>query len=1004
MRIAATVPRDGAPVAQLPLVGRQEDLAMLRGALHDAREGRGRALILAGEGGVGKTRLAQAICEDARAAGATIAVGRAYPVETGCPYAVFADALVPSIGALDVATLTVLTHGSLGDLATVLPGLPLPKGSRSGIGGEGSDAKTKVLWHFVQFLSRYAARQPLVLVLENVHCADPSSLELLHFLARQIASSAILLIVTYNVPDSVANPILRNVERSLLSLGAVTRRVIRPLTAADLSELLRDALGWDHDTCVRKAGQLHERTLGNPFFVDETLKALHARGRLRQIDGRWIPWDDDGELELPATIRDMVLARLEGLSERSRRVAELAAVVGTRVADGLLTAVTALAPDVLADAIDELVARNILVEVRTVGAPTLDFTHPIVQRTLYESLGSTRTRALHTTVAEGLERYYGVDADAHASELALHFAHGSAAGADTRTLRYLVAAGREALRKRADREATQYLSDAIALMERLGSATDPRLRRPLIEDLARARNRIGEHETARALWLRAREYAATENDQAALAAVERSLGLTAVWTGVPEQSLAHFEAAERLARDAGRDDLAIRSCVSRGVALQTIGMPDEAKLVIEKALPRAAAFGDAAILARVHRALLLLYGWTGPSDTARVHGSKALQYARASGKRDVEWSAHWAMSILEGFTGNPAGVDEHRRAAERLAIELRSPLLQASTAEIAVEYASGVGEWAEGIAIAERMIPVARAVAPRTLLPRLLVWTGIILIQRDEVERARAFFDEAWVLAGSGQGHDVHTVIPAHTGMASYHLALESWEKAIDYGERGLALADCYGYVVWAIHRLLPIICEASLRLRDFDRAEYVARRLREQSATMGHRLGLAWAAAADALVMRVKHESPDAASLILRAVAELEAVPFVFHAARLRRNAADLLAHDQDLEGAIRELRRAHDVFARLGAERELRGTRERLRALGVRPPARTPVAPTVVLTGREREIATLVARRRSNKEIGRALDISARTVSTHLSNIFEKLGVTSRGELTDRMRGESA
>jgi DNA-binding CsgD family transcriptional regulator len=166
--------------------------------------------------------------------------------------------------------------------------------------------------------------------------------------------------------------------------------------------------------------------------------------------------------------------------------------------------------------------------------------------------------------------------------------------------------------------------------------------------------------------------------------------------------------------------------------------------------------------------------------------------------------------------------------------------------------------------------------------------------------------------------------------------------------------------------------------------------------------LGLAWADAADALTMRLKHHSPAAAAAILRAAQELEAVPIMFNAARLRRNAAELLAADEDREAAIREFRLAHDQFARLGAERELRGTREQLRALGVRPPPRVSAAATDVLTGREREIAMLVARRRSNKEIGRALDISSRTVSTHLSHIFEKLGVTSRGELADRMRNE--
>jgi DNA-binding CsgD family transcriptional regulator len=138
-----------------------------------------------------------------------------------------------------------------------------------------------------------------------------------------------------------------------------------------------------------------------------------------------------------------------------------------------------------------------------------------------------------------------------------------------------------------------------------------------------------------------------------------------------------------------------------------------------------------------------------------------------------------------------------------------------------------------------------------------------------------------------------------------------------------------------------------------------------------------------------------------LRAVAGAwETVPFVFDAARLRRLIGRAMVDAGDREGAERELRRAHDVFVRLGAQREIRATREQLRALGARPPAVVSAAGAGALSAREVEIARLVAARKSNKEIGAALDISSRTVSTHLSNIFAKLGVASRGALTDLVR----
>ncbi|HWJ24266.1 MAG TPA: LuxR C-terminal-related transcriptional regulator, partial [Gemmatimonadaceae bacterium] len=132
----------------------------------------------------------------------------------------------------------------------------------------------------------------------------------------------------------------------------------------------------------------------------------------------------------------------------------------------------------------------------------------------------------------------------------------------------------------------------------------------------------------------------------------------------------------------------------------------------------------------------------------------------------------------------------------------------------------------------------------------------------------------------------------------------------------------------------------------------------------------------------------------------DLEAIPWALDAARVRRTLAEVLAANGDRDGAMRELRHVHDVFVRLGAERELTITRDVIRELGLRPPARTMATGASGLTGREVDIARLAALRKSNKEIGAALGISPRTVSTHLSNIFVKLNVGSRSELTDVAR----
>lgn len=994
---------------ELPLVGRRADVDVIRLALDHAFEGAGHTLFLTGDSGIGKTRLVESIATEAVAHGFAVGVGRAFAVESRSPYGVIADAFVPMLTAIDEASLSVLARGVEGDLHALLPGLPTRRPNGADSPSRDPDLRARLHWNFVQFVKRLTARHPLMLAFENAQWCDPSSLELLHFLARQIAQSPVLLIISYGSDDTAASAGLSRVERSLTSMREATVRRLLPLTQPDVVALLQRSFAVDREVAEPNAAILHTHTAGNPFFLEETLKTLISEGRIRKVDDRWATWDLS-ELALPSTVRDAVQVRLSGISDAARKVAEIAAVIGTRAPPELLDAVSTRGAAPLADAVDELCARRILVEGHSARSAHYEFAHPIVQSAVLDSLTSVRRRALHAAIAEALIRSHGEEAIGHAAEIAVHLAGGSSLGTAERDLRFFTAAGRDALAKRADREAAQWLSEALEIVNQLPQPVlEPADLRSLVEDLATARGRIGEPTDE--LWARAYTLAAAAGDDVARSRVLRQQGLAAIWAGQSSEALRLFDEAENAARAAERLDLAVRVRVTKGMVLASLGQADRGKETLLEILPTAERLADDALLGRLHRALLQLHGWTGDATLAREHGARALAHARASGDKGVAWSAHWAIALLEGLTGNQAGVAFHRREAERLAEQLRSPVLQAWTAEIAIEYASAVGDWTEGLALAERTIPIARAVAPRTLLPRLLVWTGLIVLARDEVERARTLFEEAWRLSRADKFSDVdnlpardvgnvHNIILAHTGMAAYHLALGEWGRAVVFGSRGLAIADRFGYVVWAIHRLLPIIAEASLFLQAFDRVEAIGARLREQSGALQHRLGLAWATAIDALIARFKHQSPDAAARLLASADELEAVPFVFHAARLRRNAAQLLEQDGDIDGAIRELRRAHETFSRLGAEFELRGTRSHLRSLGVRLPPRGAPDGSGALTGRELEIARCVARRLSNKEIARALDISARTVSTHLSHIFEKLGVDSRGALADLVR----
>ena len=983
-----------------PFVGRFAELSRLTAALDAAARKRGGTHLLVGDGGVGKTRLCTAVIEAAEARGFARVIGRAYPVETGIPYALFSDAFVPMLRALPPSVVQVLARGATAELFVLFPVLrgeaaaPRP--------GDEQELKPRLFDAFARLVQQLAARQPLLVVLENLHWADRASLELLHFIARSATQHPLLLLGSVNAEHHEGNPVLREAERSLLSLGALTSHALAPLTAEETTDLVARQFGVPPAALGDFATQLHARTQGNAFFIEETLKGLVESGDLRRDEGRWCGWTTRGAT-LPLTVRDAIAARFDRLSPAARTVAGVAAVAGGLVTHRLLERMAGLATDRLLDAVDELRRARVLVETDVDRALAYTLAHPLLQEVLYAELGRARARALHGEMALALETLLGDRALAQAEALAVHFLRADDPALHARAVPYLIAAGRLALSRGAAHEATAPLAAALAIAEhgddssRVGAIAD---------DLARARLRLGEHAAAVALWQRTADAARAGQDDRLEAAVERHLAVAESRRAHYDDALRHHDLAIGAAVRSSDKRIEAQGRLARGALLVDLGRMAEADAELQAALHIAHALGDDRLLARGYHALQAAAIWRGPETAAREHGERALTHARAGGDRGAEWSVQWGMAAHAGLSGDAVGTAHHLALATAIAADLRAPLLRLWTDEIALEYHAAIGEWDKALAIAEHAIADARAFDQRALLPRLLVWTSQLLLGRGEKERALAMVNEAWTLAGAGQGIDaapvnVHLVVPAYVGRAFWHLARGEHAEALALGEAGLEIADRTGYAAWALHRLLPVIGEAALFSRDFERARRYGERAREMGRRFGNPLGIAWADAVDALMLMLRGDHVAAVAMLRTAADALEAVPYIEHAALVRRQLAIALEASGDAEGAIRELRHTHELLARLGAEPALADVRQRLRTLGARPPARTGGREQAgALTARETEIAHLVAARQSNKAIGAALDISPRTVGTHLANIFAKVNVESRGALTDLVR----
>jgi DNA-binding NarL/FixJ family response regulator len=996
------------PADVLPLVGRRAELAVLRRALSDAEKGVSRVILLFGESGIGKSRLLDQLEQDASSRGWGVSRGKAYPVETGVPYALFSDALLPALRRMGPETRAVLMRGIEDELAYMFPILASAQNVHAAraMVDDPQDFKHRLHWNFTEFLRELSSRQPRLILLEDLQWADASSLELLHFVARQVTTSCVVILCTCRDDGPASSPFLRKTLHSLLSLPDVSRHEVGPLTLGDTQDLLTRVFSVTADTVRAFAALLYGWTRGNPLFIDQTLKQLVADRRLKYEDGRWFGWDID-HLELPMSLRNTLIERMRDLSPGARAVADVAAVVGAPAEHSLLHALSGLDEDRLIAALEELRVARIMEERTSRDVLRHDFTHPLLRETLYSDLSQARVRALHVRVGEALERVHVHETEKHMGEIAYHFVRAHSRGADGRAVLFLAQAGRAALGKYANREAVDYLAQAVERAARIAPGETGTLE--IMADHARAQQRVGEHAAAQRTWTRIREVAASTGQTHLVMQSCSRLASLALWSGRAEEAIGLYDEA-LAAGDIISDIPEIsRIALAKCIALLEIGQATLAEAEATRALSLVGPDGAPEVLARLHRALLLIHIWVGPPERALVHGLAAIEHASRAGDAGLLLSAHWGLSFFGGLTGNAALARGHLIESQHIAEQANSPVLRLWAAEVAIEYHAATGDWDHALEVGMNGIRLARALEQRAILPRLLIWTAMVHMARNDMALARAELDEAWEVSGAASHNDntgkathraynIHTVVPAHTGLAAYHLTNGDWDEAIRIAERGLAIADRSGYAVWAVHRLLPVLAEAHLQRNDLDRARVVGARLRADAERLGNTLGIAWADTCDALIAWLSGDSHTGAKVLRAAAESLEAIPYVYDAARVRRQLAGRLADIGDRDGALRELRFVHDAFTRLGAERELEKVREQFRELGARLPARSSVE-RATLTSQEEKIANLASAGRSNKAIATALGISSRTVGTHLTNIFRKLGVSSREELANRL-----
>lgn len=375
-----------------PLLGRDRELAELRAALDAAEDGKGALVLLVGEPGIGKTRLADELGAIATARGARVTWGRAWEAGGAPAYWPWVEALRP-FAALG-AGASEMERRRIAPLSRLLPELE-PSEAPDAAGDPAQD-RFRLFEAVATLLGLIARERPLVVLLDDLHAADLSSLSLLHFVARNLNASRVVLVAAY-----------RDVEARLSAeAGEALTRIAREGRYLALGRLARDEVAsWVASEGMGDADTLFTATEGNPLFVVEMLRLARARGSVSSVGGR-----------LPDGVRDVIRARLGTLSLAARALLDAASVLG-RTIDLVLTAsLVELELPVVRDLASEAVRSEVLVD----AGDRTSFSHILIREVLYQELPAARRADLHARVARVLLDRYGPDADASLAEAVHH--------------------------------------------------------------------------------------------------------------------------------------------------------------------------------------------------------------------------------------------------------------------------------------------------------------------------------------------------------------------------------------------------------------------------------------------------------------------------------------------------------------------------------------------------------------------------------------------------------
>jgi tetratricopeptide (TPR) repeat protein len=662
------VREDRAPETDVSrvFVGRERELGELRAGLEIAISGRGRLFLVAGEPGIGKTRLLGELAAHAPRREARVLWGRCWEGEGAPAYWPWVQIVRSHVRIHDAERLRSEMGAGAADIAQIvpevyerLPGLTPPTPI-----AEPEHARFRLFDSITAFFKNAAQADPLVVILDDLHCADKASLLLLQFLAREMAESHLLVVGAYrDVEVQRGHPIIDALV-ALRREPVHERILLRGLSEREVAALLGALGGEGAPAAFVKL--LCRETEGNPFFIEEILEHLIEEGIVERERGRWKSRLAPDEMRIPESVREVIGRRLNRLSKECNDLLALASVIGREFEQETLEPLADLSSDRLQELLEEAMRARVVEDVpRAVGR--YSFSHNLIRETLYGELRAPRRVVLHRRIAEVLAELQGRDPEAHLPALAYHFFEAAQAGGDVdKAIAYAERAGVRATKLLAYDEAAAHYERALELLD-LKPPDDSR-RYDLLLALGEALDRSGDIVRGHEAFEKGADVARRTRAPEKLArAVLLRCGRGAT---DPNSKRLVDEALNAL----GEEDSGLRAQLLSRLITGLWYTPAEADAVERRAIEMARRVGDREAITYV----LGVWGrsgqYTTESDDEAAVAAEAIRVARESGDEEALLSASLRQVAVLLRAGRIEEADAAIESSTRRAEELRQPL------------------------------------------------------------------------------------------------------------------------------------------------------------------------------------------------------------------------------------------------------------------------------------------------------------------------------------------